>query len=136
MAEEPTDVGVTFEGLSRVFAAYPDVELALVFGSVASGRAHAGSDLDVAVFSASPLTATRKAELIRELALVTGRPVDLVDLRVSGPAVTLAALRGKRLVCRNERAYPALLSRALIDAADFLPLRERTLRERRDAWIR
>jgi hypothetical protein len=36
---------------------------------------------------------------------------------------------------RGDRANAVLLSRAWTDAADFLPMRERLLKQRRHAWI-
>ena len=67
---------------------------------------------------------------------MTGRPVDLIDLRTAGVLVTREALtQARRPVCRDEGALAGVLSRMLIDSADFLPLRKRILRERRQAWI-
>lgn len=113
-----------------------DVILATVFGSVASGQAHSGSDLDVAVLADRPLAADRRYKLIERLADVIGRPVDLVDLRTAGVIVTREALHGQRLFCRDEKAYAGLLSRMVTDAEDFLPYQRRLLRARRNAWIR
>jgi hypothetical protein len=71
---------------------------------------------------------------VEALAEITGRPVDLVDLREAGPVLLISALRGKRLVGRGSSANAALLSRAWTDAADFLPVRDRLLKQRRRAW--
>jgi predicted nucleotidyltransferase len=111
--------------------------LALAFGSAASGELRPDSDVDVAVLLREPMTAARRRALIAAIAEVAGRPVDLVDLRTSGVAVTQAALAGgKRLVCKGRSAFAALLSRTLFDAADFLPYRRRILTERRERWTR
>ena len=65
------------------------------------------------------------------------RAVDLVDLRSAGVLVTREALtHGRRLFCKDERAFVEVLSRMVTDAEDFLPLRRRMLAERRDAWLR
>lgn len=114
-----------------------DLQLALVFGSVARGQASATSDLDIAVLSDVPLDAGRIMALMEQLAQISGRPVDLVDLRTAGlPVVRSALFGGKKLLCRSNSAYALLLSRTLVDSADFLPYRERLLKQRRDAWIR
>lgn len=111
------------------------LELTVVFGSVAQGTARFDSDLDIAVRYASPLDAEQKLTLIRALGAAIGRPVDLIDLRTAGPIVARQALtHGKRLF-GTDTAFASQLSRTLIDYADFAPLVERTLRERRDAWI-
>ncbi len=112
-----------------------DVELAIVYGSVAAGMAGFDSDLDLAVDLGRELSAADKVELISGLAELTGRPVDLVDLRSVGvPLLGQILAHGKRLLGSNTR-YAELVSRNLFDAADFLPLRNRILKERRERWI-
>ena len=123
--------------LAVLLAEQPDIQLAIVFGSLTSGRLRADSDVDVAVLADEPLSQERKARLIELLAQTSARPVDLVDLRSAGvPIMRSALLGGRRLLCRDKAAYASLLSRMLSDSADFLPYRERLLRQRRDAWIR
>jgi uncharacterized protein len=112
------------------------LELAVVFGSVAQGTARFDSDLDIAVRYTTPLDAEQKLELIRALGATSGRPVDLIDLRTAGPIVARQALTlGKRLF-GTDTDFASQLSRTLIDYADFAPLVERTLRERREAWMK
>lgn len=114
----------------------PEVKLAIAFGSVAGGTTDATSDFDLAILGDRGLDASGRAELIRLVAGIAGRPVDLVDLRTAGVPVLRSALcYGQRLVCKDRRAYEQLLSRLLVDTEDFLPYRERMLRERRRAWI-
>lgn len=123
------------EALASRLAAEPGIEFASVFGSVAEGTARRDSDVDVGVLTDAPLDSRSRRDLVEALAKIAGRPVDLVDLREAGPVLLLSALRGQRLVGRGGRANAALLSRAWADAADFLPVRERLLRQRRHAWI-
>ena len=112
------------------------LELAVLFGSVARDQAEMSSDLDVAVRYAKPLDAEQKLALIGALAEVSGRAIDLIDLRVAGPIVARQALTsGKRIFGTNE-IWAIQTARTLIDYADFAPLIERTLRERREAWTR
>lgn len=114
---------------------HPEVELAIVFGSAATGTDGFESDLDIAVSAAEPLSAQDKIELIEDLAEAVGRPIDLVDLRCAGePLLGEIFSCGKRILGSPGR-YGALLSRHLIDSADFLPYRERILAERRRGWI-
>ena len=60
------------------------VELALVFGSAVSGPLGSESDVDVAIDAGHALTTPEKISLIEAIAERTGRPVDLLDLRVAG----------------------------------------------------
>ncbi len=122
--------------LADVLAAEPDVLLAIAFGSVAAGRAGFESDADVAVLARGELDAERRGEMTRAIATALGRPVDLLDLRVTGVPLLRTILReGSTLVCRDRQARDRLYSRMLADVEDFLPLRERLLRERRQRWI-
>lgn len=125
--------------LSRVrdyIAEQPDIILAVVFGSIARGEAHPNSGLDLAVYTEpSSLTAVRKIELISMLATITGRPVDLVDLRTADVLIRREALTsGKRLFARNDHIHGDELSRMVMDAEDFLPYLKRSMQQRRERW--
>jgi predicted nucleotidyltransferase len=114
---------------------HPEVKLAVLFGSLASGRGGPDSDVDVAVMGPLPLTAEQKYALMGDLAESSGRPVDLVDLQTAGEPILGQILRyGQRLIGDDE-TWAALLSRHLLDAADFMPYVDRALEERRRRWI-
>ncbi|MBI5937655.1 MAG: nucleotidyltransferase domain-containing protein [Betaproteobacteria bacterium] len=118
-----------------VLSRHPEVRVAILFGSLADGRAGRDSDLDLAVEAECPLNADEKTALIAELAEMTGRPVDLVDLRgVGEPLLGEILKNGRRLVGSDER-FAKLVSRHLVEEADFLPYYRRILAERRRAWI-
>lgn len=122
------------EAVAQVLARHPEIQLAYVFGSVANGVAGPESDLDIAVRARAPLGSQARQDLIAELAERSGRPIDLIDLHVAGEPVLGEILKGRR-VRGSEAAHARLLSRRLIDAADFRPYLERLLAERRRAWI-
>ena len=122
------------EQLLRALSGFPEIRLALLFGSRASGRPRADSDIDLAVLADSPLAPERRACLIEAVAQATGCPVDLVDLYHAPEPVLGEALKGVRLL-GNAAAHAQLVTRHVLNAADFLPLRERILTERRSAWI-
>lgn len=122
--------------LRRVLARFPQLTLALVFGSVARGTPRPDSDLDIAVASrAGALTADEHWDIIDALAQETGRPVDLIDLHVAAPPVLSEIVRHGRRVWGDDTAYGSLISRNLFEQADFAPYRHRVLTERRAAWI-
>ena len=125
------------DDLAGYFADHPLVELALLFGSVGDGRAGFASDLDVAVMSGrAPLSAAEKTAMIDALASLSGRPVDLIDLRrTGGPLLGQVLHEGTRLYCKSDARYAELLKRHMFDQADWRPYRERILRERRQRWI-
>ena len=121
--------------IQRTLACHGGLELAFVFGSVAQGKARADSDLDIAVQAEKPLSAPQKMALIGDLAQATGRSVDLIDLRTAGEPLLGQILGHGRRLLGSDEAHGSLLSRHLIDAADFLPLAQRIVDERRRAWI-
>ena len=120
--------------LRDVLARFPAVVLAVLFGSVALGRQRPDSDLDIAVAARQALTAAEKMALIEALAERTGRPVDLIDLKVvTEPLLGQIVRHGRRLL-GSDGAYGQLISRHLFEQADFMPYRSRVLAERRAAW--
>ena len=121
--------------MREVLAGFPELILALVFGSVAKGLQRIDSDLDIAVVAKQALTADEKIVIISALAEKTGRPVDLVDLKVVGePLLGQIVQHGRRLL-GSDGDYGRLISRHLFEQADFMPYRNRILAERRAAWI-
>lgn len=121
--------------LGDVLARFPGLVLALVFGSVAQGHQRADSDLDIAVAANQALTAAQKMEIIEALAEKTGRPIDLIDLKVVAEPVLGQIVRHGRRLLGSDGAYGQLISRHLFEQADFMPYRARVLAERRAAWI-
>lgn len=120
--------------LRDILARYPQIELAFLFGSLASGKARPDSDLDLAVQAAQPLDVDTKMAMIGDLAEALGRPVDLIDLRLAGEPLLGQILKGQRIL-GTTTLHGQLLAKHLRDVADFLPYRDRILKYRRDKWI-
>jgi predicted nucleotidyltransferase len=124
------------EKLRELLARQDDIRLSIVFGSVASNSQTPESDLDIAVLSNGPLTTRRRQTLIESLAKVCHRPVDLIDLSTVGePLLGQILQQGQRLT-GTDSSWATLVTRHLFDAADFLPYRNRMLKERREAWTK
>jgi uncharacterized protein len=123
------------ELLRKVFTGFPQIKLAILFGSVASGAATAQSDLDLAVIAENPLEVVEKIQIIEALAMATGRPIDLVDVHAAPEPLLGQVLKHGRRIIGSDQAYAQLLYRHLIEQADFVPLQNRILSERRMAWI-
>jgi len=84
LATEPFQVPVASLAVDAqvrgVLERFPALELALLFGSVATGRQRPDSDLDIAIAAKHRLTVDEKVDIIASLGEATGRPIDLVDL--------------------------------------------------------
>ena len=113
----------------------PAITLAIVFGSMANNTATFHSDLDVAVYADRALLAEEKKALIEALAFVTGRSVDLIDLHSAGEPLLGQILTKGRRIFGDNTCFAKLLSRHWFEQADFLPYKNRILKERREKWI-
>ena len=103
-------------------------ELALLFGSVASGRDRAGSDVDIGVlFGARGVPSLRdRLALAVDLDRACGRDVDLVVLDDAPPLLRHEASKGV-LLCETRRgAHGDFCARALLELDDVRPLIRRT----------
>jgi predicted nucleotidyltransferase len=124
------------EPIARLLAGYPTIKLGILFGSLTEGHATPASDLDLGVAAMAPLDTALKTNLIEALAESSGRPVDLVDLRVaSGPILQQVLTQGKLIYCTNRMLYAALIRAMLFNQSDMMPYYDRILAERRKAWI-
>jgi predicted nucleotidyltransferase len=136
MNQENKPVRKPRERIRSVLERHPEIRIALLFGSLAAGKERRNSDLDLAVAAGEPLGAQQKAALIEELAQVTGRAVDVVDLRTAAGLVLKNALTtGVRLRVTDHALLAELVKRMWFDEADFEPYRRRILEARRKQWI-
>jgi predicted nucleotidyltransferase len=129
--------GSVTELLARLRVAlepFQDLKLALLFGSLAQGRGRPDSDVDLAVQAGRPLSAEERMDLIVAVSQALQRPVDLVDLRTAGEPTLGQVVRHGRRILGSDASHGRLLYRQLVDQADFMPLRNRILKERRVAW--
>lgn len=72
--------------IEQLLAHHPAITMAFLFGSMAIGRARFDSDLDLAVAAATPLTAQTRIDLIEDLAVTIGRPVESISTRCTTPS--------------------------------------------------
>lgn len=121
--------------LVQLLSRYPRFELAILFGSQATGQATQDSDIDLALLADAPISSDLKLELIELIGAHFGRPVDIVDLYYAAEPVLGQVFKGKRLLGDNA-TYARLLTKHLLNTADFVPLQHRILTERQAAWIK
>ena len=121
--------------LITLLSGYPELKLAILFGSHATGTATASSDIDLGVLAEQPLSSDLTAQLMADIGVAFGRPVDIVDLYGVPEPITGQVFKGKRLL-GDKSTYAQLLTRHLLDTADFVPLQQRILKERRASWIK
>lgn len=110
--------------MARVLENNPRIAYGLVFGSVARGHAHPGSDVDVAVGVTPGVDFAHAAigRLISDLERASGRTVDLVLLHEAPPALAYRVFRDGTVLSARDR--PALVERqvrAVLDYLDYRP---------------
>ena len=124
------------ETIKSVLNKFPALKIAIVFGSISRDQQTPQSDLDIAVAAEKPLSTEYKERLISALADAVGRPIDLIDLlRYEEPILSKVLTTGKVIYKTDSALYGELIKRMLFDQADFMPLRNRILEERKNAWI-
>ncbi|NTV52338.1 MAG: nucleotidyltransferase domain-containing protein [Candidatus Firestonebacteria bacterium] len=87
---------------SKLRQVLPDLELLYLFGSVAAGEEHGGSDLDLAVLHASPTSKWEFWMLSQKLSLEMHRQIDLVDLHEASTVLKMEVVsKGQLLFEKN-----------------------------------
>jgi predicted nucleotidyltransferase len=125
----------TLEDLNFL-ATHQDLDLAILFGSLASGRTHRDSDLDIAIYPNRPLSPTDLAALSDQLALATGRPVDLVDLsRINGALLRQILRKGIVIFSKKPGTLGILAERLLDWQSDFEPAYQQILAAKRQRFL-
>lgn len=126
----------TIETMIRAtLAPYPEVRLAILFGSLARRQGRYDSDVDLAVDAGQPLEIETKMALMEELAELFGRPIDLIDLQTVGEPLLGQILKHGKRIFGKDALYAELIKRHVFDEADYMPYYRRILMERRNTWI-
>ena len=115
------------ETLRRILEADPRLGYGLVFGSLARGQQHAGSDVDVALGASEGrrLSALDLGDIASRLEAAAGRSVDVVDLESAPPALAYRIFRDGRVILERERArLVARRARAVLEYLDFKPVED------------
>jgi predicted nucleotidyltransferase len=91
----------------------PNVRLAVLFGSTATGADHSGSDVDLLVVLSDP-SVSRLADLAGRLSRRSGREIQVVRLQdaESSPVLMADALEQGRVLIDRDRRWPKLAATA------------------------
>jgi len=125
---EPKDL----EALAGLFARFPQIRAAFLFGSRARGEAGPGSDWDFALLLDPPEPDPR-LEVLGALVRAGYEPLDLILLNEAPPALALEAAQGRLLYAREGFSlgeYVSRLAREVWDLEPFFQLQREALRRR------
>lgn len=122
--------------VKKFLFAEPGLRLAILYGSAATGKMRADSDVDIAVLFDRPMTAEQKMMLKSRLESELQREVDLVDLfSLSGTILKQVLHKGRVLIQTKQGARAELIQRMIYNQADMMPYVSRTLMERQRRFI-
>jgi predicted nucleotidyltransferase len=103
----------------EIVCAFPAIRVIYLFGSYASGKYKAGSDVDIAVFTDGSESPFMELELGAFLERRIGRPVDILTMRKVSPLIQHEVLSNKILLYETDLAERAFLeARVLRDYVD------------------
>lgn len=122
------------EHLASIFAQYPEVQAVYLFGSAATGRMHAESDLDLAIVPRPETGAVPKLAILADLARAGFCRVDLVTLDTNDIVLKHEAVRHNRLVYRaadfDHGAYFSKITRQFLDFRPYLDVQRQAYKQR------
>ena len=117
------------------FSVNNKVQFVCLFGSMASGRQHTASDIDIAIDTGERLNPEELVQYATQLATLLGREVDLVDISVArGALLEEIVLKGLTVVQRSPEVFASLLKRMWYDKEDDGRVRQRTMMTRLNLW--
>ena len=119
--------------LSEIFSRYSDIQAVYIFGSRATGKTHADSDLDLAIIPRSDQARRQKLDILTDLAHLGFDNVDLVFLDTDDIVLRYEAIKHNRLIYQTEDFdRGTIYSNVVRQYLDFLPY----LKVQREAYKR
>lgn len=107
--------------LKQQAAAWPELKLAVLFGSTARGQARPKSDVDLGVLL-DPYSPELRFQVEAELGRAAGRPVDVILLDDAPPLLRFEIAReGILLFQREDHRWTDFKARAMVDWWDWAP---------------
>lgn len=115
---------------------FPDVQIAIVYGSSTTGKTRPGSDVDIAVLADEPISFERRLIMIESLEKVLHQEVDFVDLySLHGPLLHEIFARGAIVFKKSPQALAALLKRLWYDREDMAPLSRYVMQRQNERYF-
>lgn len=110
--------------LAELYATFPSLSAAYLFGSAAPDRLRADSDIDVALDFGREFTSNERWHTTKALSVCMKREVDLIDFRVASDELRHQILpTGRRLNARDAAAQSSYEPGVLSEYLDFIAQR-------------
>jgi predicted nucleotidyltransferase len=109
------------EQLEQRAEAWPELKLAVLFGSTARGKARPKSDVDLGILL-DPYSAELRFRVEADLGRAAGRPVDVILLDDAPPLLRFEIAReGILLFQREDHLWTDFKAKAMVDWWDWAP---------------
>lgn len=109
------------ERLKQQASTWPELKLAVLFGSTARGKARPKSDVDLGILL-DPYSPELRFRVEADLARAAGRPVDVILLDGAPPLLRFEIAReGVLLFQREDHLWTDFKTRAMVDWWDWAP---------------
>ena len=120
--------------LEPLFAQFPGILAVYLFGSTATGKRHAESDLDLAVVPADASVRKQRLDMLSELARSGFDHVDLVFLDTNDIVLKFEAVRANRLIYQTSEfdpgSYYSKIVRQYFDFEPYLRVQRQAYKQR------
>ena len=124
------------DGFARELSELNGLRLAIVYGSAASGKMRADSDVDIALLFSQPMKSKAKMEIIEFLSECTDRSLDLIDLYdLNGTILKQVLCTGEVMFQDDSDARYELMRRMIFNQADMMPYVLRALKQRQERFV-
>lgn len=121
--------------LSEYFSHKEKIDNVILFGSFGKNTFNEKSDVDIAIHSKSELDFLQMVEIQNDLSLLCKREIDLADLsKAEGVFLYQIMTTGKRIKT-DSNVFVRYLMKALCLKEDFLPIIERSRKEKLRRFI-
>jgi len=120
----------------RELAAFPAVQVCILYGSFAHGTAGVHSDIDLGICGQAVLSPEVVNTITTVLSTALGHETDVLDIKsVSGVILQKILSNGIPLFVKDKSLYAQQISRMLYNQADMMPYYNRILKERRERFL-
>lgn len=108
--------------LPAVFKKYPEIQAVYLFGSVASGKANAQSDIDLGILPRNSSLREKKLDILADITARGFNNVDIVFLDTLDIVVKFEVIRHNKLIYRaDDFDSGSFFSLTIRQYLDFLP---------------
>jgi len=110
------------EKIEEILNDYPEITIAILFGSTATGQAKKESDIDIAIATENALGVQKMVDIQLALSHILQKEVDLLDIHTLNGIILREIFKNGRIIIKKDTSlYPKLLRKLWYQHEDMLP---------------